>query len=61
MKIKTLLLAVFACLFSTCLFSQEKGKLIYTDFEPDSSWDGWVWQWFGCDCDGGDEPGRYAW
>ena len=37
MKTKTLLLAVFACLFSTCLFSQEKGKLIYTDFEPDST------------------------
>ena len=36
MKTKTLLLAVFACLFSTSLFSQEDGTIIYTDFEPDS-------------------------
>ena len=36
MKTKTLLLAVFACLFSTTLFSQEDGTIIYTDFEPDS-------------------------
>ena len=36
MKTKTLLLAVFACLFSTSLFSQEEGTIIYTDFEPDS-------------------------
>ena len=36
MKTKTLLLAVFACLFSTSLFSQEEGTIIYNDFEPDS-------------------------
>ena len=36
MKTKTLLLAVFACLFSLSLFSQEDGTIIYTDFEPDS-------------------------
>ena len=36
MKTKTLLLAVFACLFSLTLFSQENGTIIYTDFEPDS-------------------------
>ena len=36
MKTKTLLLAVFACLFSLSLFSQEEGTIIYTDFEPDS-------------------------
>ena len=36
MKTKTLLLAVFAGLFSLSLFSQEDGTIIYTDFEPDS-------------------------
>ena len=36
MKTKTLLIAVFACLFSLTLFSQENGTIIYTDFEPDS-------------------------
>ena len=36
MKTKTLLIAVFACLFSPTLFSQENGTIIYTDFEPDS-------------------------
>ena len=36
MKIKTLLLSVFVCLLSSTLFSQEKGGIIYTDFEPDT-------------------------
>jgi hypothetical protein len=36
MKTKTLLLAAFMCLFSTCLFSQEE-QLVCTDFEPDST------------------------
>ena len=36
MKTKTLFLIAFICLSSYSLFSQEKGRIIYTDFEPDS-------------------------
>lgn len=36
MKTKTLLILAFISLFQNLLFSQEKGKIIYTDFEPDS-------------------------
>ena len=36
MKTKTLLLLAFVSLFPNMLFSQEKGMIIYTDFEPDS-------------------------
>ena len=36
MKTKTLFLITFICLSSYSLFSQEKGRIIYTDFEPDS-------------------------
>jgi hypothetical protein len=36
MKTKTLLLLAFISLFQNLLFSQEKGKIIYTDFEPDT-------------------------
>ena len=36
MKVKTLFLIVFAILMSKPLFSQEEGRIIYTDFEPDT-------------------------
>ena len=36
MKTKTLFLIAFICLSSYSLFSQEKGRIIYTDFEPDT-------------------------
>ena len=35
MKTKTLFLIAFVCLSSCSLFSQERGRIIYTDFEPD--------------------------
>ena len=35
MKTKTLFLIAFICLSSYSLFSQEKGRIIYTDFEDD--------------------------
>ena len=36
MKTKQILLIAIICLFPRFLFSQEKGRIIYTDFEPDS-------------------------
>ena len=35
MKTKTLFLIAFICLSSYSLFSQERGRIIYTDFEDD--------------------------
>lgn len=37
MKTKTLLLLAFMSLFTNQLFSQEDGTIIYTDFEPDTT------------------------
>ena len=36
MKVKTLFLIAFAILMTRPLFSQEEGRIIYTDFEPDT-------------------------
>ena len=36
MKTKIIFLIAFICLSSYSLFSQERGRIIYTDFEPDS-------------------------